>query len=81
MHAGEIFAEAEMPVRYIGYATSFRGEAGTYGKDMEGLIRMHQFNKVEMVSICSPAQSDEIHQKMIKSACAVLEKLKLPHHL
>ena len=41
MHAGEIFDEVEMPVRYLGYATSFRGEAGTYGKDMEGIIRMH----------------------------------------
>ena len=48
MHAGEIFAESEMPVRYLGYATSFRGEAGTYGKDMEGIIRVHQFDKLEM---------------------------------
>ena len=50
MHAGEIFTEEEMPVRYLGYATSFRQEAGTYGKDMEGIIRMHQFDKLEMES-------------------------------
>lgn len=50
MHADEIFEEADLPLRYIGYATSFRREAGTYGKDMEGIIRMHQFDKLEMES-------------------------------
>ncbi len=50
MHADEIFEEAQLPLRYIGYATSFRREAGTYGKDMEGILRMHQFDKLEMES-------------------------------
>jgi len=50
MHAGEIFDESQLPLRYLGYATSFRREAGTYGKDMEGLFRMHQFDKLEMES-------------------------------
>jgi seryl-tRNA synthetase len=48
MHADEIIDEADMPIRYVGYATSFRREAGTYGKDMEGLMRMHQFDKLEI---------------------------------
>ena len=51
MHADEIFNDSELPVRYIGYATSFRREAGTYGKDMEGMFRMHQFDKLEMESL------------------------------
>jgi seryl-tRNA synthetase len=54
MHADEIFNEADLPVRYVGYATSFRREAGTYGKDMEGLMRMHQFDKLEIESFTKP---------------------------
>lgn len=50
MHADEIFDEKQLPLRYLGYATSFRREAGTYGKDMEGILRMHQFDKLEMES-------------------------------
>jgi len=50
-----------------------------HGKDVKGLIRMHQFNKVEMVSICSPSQSNEIHEKMFASSCEILEKLNLPY--
>ena len=50
MHANEILNEADLPIRYLGYATSFRREAGTYGKDMEGILRMHQFDKLEMES-------------------------------
>jgi seryl-tRNA synthetase len=50
MHADEIFDESQLPLRYLGYATSFRREAGTYGKDMEGILRMHQFDKLEMES-------------------------------
>ncbi len=61
MYIGEIFPEEDMPVRYIGYATSFRGEAGTYGKDMEGIIRMHQFDKLEMESFSLAETSHEEH--------------------
>ena len=61
MHSDEIFEEAEMPVRYVGYATSFRKEAGTYGKDMEGIIRMHQFDKLEMESFSTKETSHEEH--------------------
>lgn len=50
MHANEILSENDLPIRYLGYATSFRREAGTYGKDMEGILRMHQFDKLEMES-------------------------------
>jgi seryl-tRNA synthetase len=75
----QIMEEAELPYLYAAYSPCFRSEAGSHGKDVKGLIRMHQFNKVEMVSICSPTQSQEIHQKMIDSSCEILEKLNLPY--
>lgn len=75
----QIMEEAELPYLYAAYSPCFRSEAGSHGKDVKGLIRMHQFNKVEMVSICTPSQSQEIHQKMVDSACEILEKLGLPY--
>ena len=75
----QIIEESEFPILYAAYSPCFRSEAGSHGKDVKGLIRMHQFNKVEMVSICSPSQSQEIHQKMIDSSCEILEKLNLPY--
>jgi seryl-tRNA synthetase len=79
MKREQIMEESEFPILYAAYSPCFRSEAGSHGKDVKGLIRMHQFNKVEMVSICSPSQSQEIHQKMISSACEILEKLNLPY--
>jgi seryl-tRNA synthetase len=75
----QIMEEAELPYLYAAYSPCFRSEAGSHGKDVKGLIRMHQFNKVEMVSICAPSQSQEIHQKMVDSACEILEELNLPY--
>lgn len=75
----QIVEEAELPFLYAAYSPCFRSEAGSHGKDVKGLIRMHQFNKVEMVSICAPSQSEEIHQKMVSSATEILEKLGLPY--
>ncbi|MCM2350301.1 MAG: serine--tRNA ligase [Bacteriovoracaceae bacterium] len=77
----QIVDEAEMPFLYAAYSPCFRSEAGSHGKDVKGLIRMHQFNKVEMVAICSPAQSEEIHQKMVASATEILQKLGLPYRV
>jgi seryl-tRNA synthetase len=75
----QIVDEAELPYLYAAYSPCFRSEAGSHGKDVKGLIRMHQFNKVEMVAICAPSQSEEIHQKMAASATEILEKLGLPY--
>jgi seryl-tRNA synthetase len=75
----QIVEESEFPFLYAAYSPCFRSEAGSHGKDVKGLIRMHQFNKVEMVSICAPSQSEEIHQKMVASATEILEKLGLPY--
>lgn len=81
MHAGEIFEASQLPLRYLGFATSFRKEAGTYGKDMEGLIRMHQFDKLEMESFTEAKDSYNEHLLFIAIQEWLLQQLKLPYHL
>ena len=75
----EIFDESELPLKYTGLTPCFRSEAGSHGKDTRGLIRMHQFNKVEMVNIVHPDKSDEVLEEMVRSAEELLEKLNLPY--
>ncbi len=75
----EIFSKDELPIQYTAYTPCFRSEAGSYGKDTKGLIRVHQFNKVELVNIVAPNDSKRAHEAMIKRACSVLEKLHLPY--
>lgn len=81
MHAGEIFDESQMPVRYLGYATSFRREAGTYGKDMEGILRMHQFDKLEMESFTIADDSLDEHLLFVAVQEYLLTQLKLPYRV
>lgn len=81
MHAGEIFDAKQLPLRYLGFATSFRKEAGTYGKDMEGLIRMHQFDKLEMESFTEAKDSYNEHLLFIAIQEWLLTQLKLPYHV
>lgn len=81
MHADEIFDEAELPVRYLGYATSFRQEAGTYGKDMEGIIRMHQFDKLEMESFSTKETSRKEHEFFVAIQRWLVEQLELPYRV
>ena len=81
MHANEIFAEKELPARYLGYATSFRQEAGTYGKDMEGIIRMHQFDKLEMESFSTKETSRKEHEFFVAIQRWLLEQLTLPYRV
>jgi len=75
----EIFDEAELPIKYTGLTPCFRSEAGSHGKDTRGLIRMHQFNKVEMVNIVHPDTSAKALEDMVRSAEEILEKLELPY--
>jgi seryl-tRNA synthetase len=75
----ELFSGDDLPLKYTAYTPCFRSEAGSHGKDTRGLVRVHQFNKVEMVCITSAEQSEEIHSQMIQSAENILEKLKLPY--
>lgn len=81
MHAGEIFDESELPVRYVGFATSFRKEAGSYGKDTEGIIRMHQFNKLEMESLTVAENSLDEHLFMIAIQEYLMQQLQLPYRV
>lgn len=81
MHADEIFDEAEMPVRYIGYTTAFRREAGTYGKDMEGIIRLHQFDKLEMESFSLAEDSLQEHLFMVAIQEHIMQQLNLAYQV
>lgn len=75
----QIFEVKEFPLKYVAYTPCFRSEAGSYGKDTRGLIRQHQFNKVELVNIVAPDKSKEAHEEMINRACSILEELELPY--
>lgn len=77
MHADEILEEESLPLRYTAYSPCFRREAGAAGSNERGLIRTHQFNKVEMFALCAPENSDEIFEGMVASAQEVLEGLEL----
>ena len=81
MHADEIFNEDQLPVRYIGYATSFRREAGTYGKDMEGMFRMHQFDKLEMESIGVGEAGLNEHLFMVAIQEKIMQLLEIPYQV
>lgn len=79
--AGEILTEAELPLRYTAYTPCFRLEAGAAGKDTRGMIRQHQFSKVELVSITTPEQSVAEHERMTNAAETVLKRLDLPYRV
>jgi seryl-tRNA synthetase len=81
MHAGETFEADKLPLRYLGFATSFRKEAGTYGKDMEGIIRMHQFDKLEMESFTTARDSFNEHLFFVAVQEWLLNQLALPYHV
>jgi len=81
MHAGEIIDEQQLPIRYLGYATSFRREAGTYGKDMEGILRMHQFDKLEMESFSTAENGLNEHFLMVAIQEYLLTQLELPYRV
>tara|TARA_R100000781_G_C4028168_1_gene109648 strand:- start:17 stop:661 length:645 start_codon:yes stop_codon:yes gene_type:complete len=81
MHANEIIDEQHLPIRYLGYATSFRREAGTYGKDMEGILRMHQFDKLEMESFTVAEKGLEEHLFMVAVQEYLLQQLELPYQV
>jgi seryl-tRNA synthetase len=81
MHADEIFDEKDLPIRYIGYATSFRREAGTYGKDMEGMFRMHQFDKLEMESLGVSEKGLDEHLLMVAIQEKIMQLLEVPYRV
>jgi seryl-tRNA synthetase len=81
IYAGEILSEADLPCKFTAYTPCFRSEAGSYGRDTKGLIRQHQFNKVEMVKITAPETSFDELESMLKNAETILERLELPYQV
>jgi seryl-tRNA synthetase len=81
MHADEIFEESQLPLRYIGYATSFRREAGTYGKDLKGILRMHQFDKLEFESFTTGEEGFNEHLFLIALQEHLVSSLGLPYQV
>jgi seryl-tRNA synthetase len=78
LHRNEILDGRELPIRYTAYTPCFRSEAGSYGQDVRGLIRQHQFDKVELVTFATPDQSYDEHEKLTANAEEVLKRLELP---
>jgi seryl-tRNA synthetase len=81
IHRGEILAEAQLPLSYVAYTPCFRREAGSYGKDTRGLIRQHQFNKVELVKFSKPDVSYELLERLLLDAEEVLKRLGLHYRV
>jgi seryl-tRNA synthetase len=81
MFMDEILEEKELPIRLLGYTTAFRREAGTYGKDTEGMFRLHQFNKLEMESFTTAAQSYDEHLLMVAIQEYLMQQLGLPYRV
>ena len=81
MHRDEIFEAAALPVSYCAFSPCFRAEAGAAGRDTRGLMRQHQFHKVELVKFASAERSDAEHQQMLDDACEVLRRLGLHHRV
>ena len=79
--ADEILAETQLPLRYASYSQCFRSEAGSAGRDTRGMIRQHQFSKVELVSIVKPEDSEAEHERKLQAAETILQKLELPYRV
>jgi seryl-tRNA synthetase len=81
LHAGETLPERTLPRRYTAFSPCYRREAGTYGKDMKGIFRNHQFDKVELVKLTTAAQSYEELESLVRDGEAVLQRLELPYRV
>jgi seryl-tRNA synthetase len=81
IHQGEILDEDLLPICYVAYTPCFRSEAGSYGKDTRGLIRQHQFNKVELVKLTKPETSYKELESLLKNAESILQKLEIPYQI
>ncbi len=81
LHADEFLAEASLPRRYVCFTPCYRREAGTYGQDTKGMLRQHQFDKVELVKLATPAQSYDELESMTRNAEEVLRRLELPYRV
>jgi seryl-tRNA synthetase len=81
IHREEVLTEESLPIHYAAYTPCFRSEAGSYGKDTRGLIRQHQFNKVELVKFCKPEDSYQELEALTRNAETILQRLELPYRV
>jgi len=81
IHADEILIEKELPIKYVAYSACYRREAGSYGRDTMGLLRLHQFNKVELVKFCHPKSSYDELELLLNNAETILQKLNLHYRV
>lgn len=81
IYANEILNESQLPIKLTAYTPCFRSEAGSYGKDTRGLVRQHQFDKVELVQFVHPEKSYEHHEQLVKDAEVILQRLELPYRV
>ena len=81
LHTNEIIEIENLPIRYAGFSTCFRREAGTYGKDTAGIFRVHQFDKVEMFSFCDPSKSEDEHEFILSVEEELLQSLEIPYRV
>ncbi len=81
MHSNEVFERKDLPKRYVGFSSCFRREAGSYGKDTKGILRVHQFDKLEMFTFCQPENSSKEHELMLSIEEKLMQGLKLPYQV
>ncbi len=81
MHSDEVLNEKDLPIRYVGFSTCFRREAGSYGKDTKGILRVHQFDKLEMVIFSTPDQSKDEHKLLLSIEEKLMKALDLPYQV
>lgn len=80
-HSGEIIDDFQEPIRYAGWSTCYRREAGSHGKDIKGILRVHQFNKLEMFSYCKPEDAEAEHERLLAWQEEMLQKCELPYRV
>ena len=81
LHRDEVLEASQLPLKYVAYSACFRAEAGAYGRDTKGLIRQHQFNKVELVKFVLPETSYDELESLVEDACDILRRLELPYRV
>ncbi len=81
LHMGETLEASDLPKRYVGFSTCFRREAGSYGKDTKGILRVHQFDKVEFISFAHPEKSEDEHKFLLSLQEELMQKLELPYRV
>ena len=81
LHSDEVLNEKDLPIKYAGFSPCFRKEAGAAGRDTRGIVRIHQFNKVEQYIYCTPEQSDEMHEHLLNNLCEIMSDFELPYRV